>query len=751
MQPVEGPSTAVARGGSPWSNDFLIDPQGRRVQDPHVKQAQAGPSFSQQTRMDGPRFQQYHGQQYPSYQQGPQYGATHFGPSHMDMGVMQQPRILPAVASDQMGQTRAFEPEDRVWTEAFTAYDPEQQHRAPVQQIIEEQRVHQEPTAFEADQLAETAGRLVSTVEQDQNDKFKQSNFLNLMRKLRDREAGIQGSDIVESVEGMNTNTGPQAVDKGKARAIDATMEDGTSTSTRPRTQHEAYLRMQQAQANGLQIPLDAAAQESGDREWLNDLWAEEDARSAAIEEQARQKSRQAFLGDGGDVAARMREDDDLEAREFAKYQSMGTNVLGAQSRLQTGWEEDIEADEASKEDFVGRRWEGTKGRGRPGAQAAEWDKLQADWDAFEAGPMGLRASSHSREQEQQQRPFTAARVPSYQFQEKNPYLAHSSSTTRTHSLHSARASPSLDQVSPDLRSILESEAAVQMDPNDASAWYSLGVKQQENERETSAIAALHKSVELDPGMQAAWLALAVSYTNENNRIATFESIERWIDSSDKYRDVVRTHRAQQPEANIATGVGFGGATRKQYQSSTDRHGQIVSTLLSMARHGSSLGEVDADVQVALGVLFNASDDFSKAVDCFSSAISVRPDDWLLYNRLGAVLSNSGRSEEALEYYRWALELKPDFARCHFNLAISCLNLKRYEEAARHCYAALVLQQTQEEEQQRQGGGESGRKDDANRSLWETLRISLELQGQSELAQRTRQRDISMFDGTEFE
>lgn len=54
----------------------------------------------------------------------------------------------------------------------------------------------------------------------------------------------------------------------------------------------------------------------------------------------------------------------------------------------------------------------------------------------------------------------------------------------------------------------------------------------------------------------------------------------------------------------------------------------------------------------------------------------MRPDDPLLYNRVGATLANSGRAAEALDYYYRALELNPSYIRARYNLGISCVNLK---------------------------------------------------------------------------
>lgn len=227
-------------------------------------------------------------------------------------------------------------------------------------------------------------------------------------------------------------------------------------------------------------------------------------------------------------------------------------------------------------------------------------------------------------------------------------------------------------------------EAAIQKDPTHVEAWVQLGMAQAQNEKETAAIRALEKAKSLDPNNAPALMTLAVSYTNEGYDSIAYRTLERWL--SIRYPSVISPN-----DLSSAAEIGF---TERQ-----ELHDRVTKLFIQAARLSPDGEHMDPDVQVGLGVLFYGAEEYEKAVDCFSAALastelgsSNRQNQvHLLWNRLGATLANSGKSEEAIAAYEKALTLRPNFVRARYNLGVSCINMSCYEEAAGHLLAALSM------------------------------------------------------------
>lgn len=216
-------------------------------------------------------------------------------------------------------------------------------------------------------------------------------------------------------------------------------------------------------------------------------------------------------------------------------------------------------------------------------------------------------------------------------------------------------------------------EAAVQEDPGHVDAWLKLGLVQTQNEKEVNGISALEQCLKLDPNNLDALMTISISYINEGYDFSAFSMLNRWLEA--KYGSLVTTPNID--EANI---------------DRFNLNKQVIARFLQVA---NSLPQVDPEVQLGLGTLFYANEDFSKTIDCFRAALDVHPNDELMWNRLGASLANSNRSEEAIQAYHKALNLKPSFVRARYNLAISSMNIGCYKEAAESLLTALSMHEVE--------------------------------------------------------
>ncbi|DBB03443.1 hypothetical protein WJX82_005278 [Trebouxia sp. C0006] len=245
-----------------------------------------------------------------------------------------------------------------------------------------------------------------------------------------------------------------------------------------------------------------------------------------------------------------------------------------------------------------------------------------------------------------------------YVFKANNPFLD---------DLHSFAKAKSLFRHGILSEAVYALEAEVQRKPGNVDAWRLLGTVHAENDDDTQAIAAMAHALKADPTNAEVLLSLGVSYTNELDQRRALSYLHTWLANHAKHGPQIAG--MQHPDDNS----------------------QRLQWVVSLFEQAAAAAPADADVQAALGVLYNLSRNYDRAITAFRTALQVRPQDYSLWNKLGATLANSSQSGEAITAYQKALDLKPNYMRAWTNMGISQANVGNYDASARYYVRALSL------------------------------------------------------------
>ncbi|XP_023639322.1 peroxisome biogenesis protein 5 [Capsella rubella] len=241
-------------------------------------------------------------------------------------------------------------------------------------------------------------------------------------------------------------------------------------------------------------------------------------------------------------------------------------------------------------------------------------------------------------------------------------------------------------------------EAEVMKNPENAEGWRLLGVTHAENDDDQQAIAAMMRAQEADPTNLEVLLALGVSHTNELEQATALKYLYGWLRNHPKY-----------------------GAIAPPELADSLYHADIAR----LFNEASQMNPEDADVHIVLGVLYNLSRDFDKAITSFQTALQLKPNDYSLWNKLGATQANSVQSADAISAYQQALDLKPNYVRAWANMGISYANQGMYKESIPYYVRALAM---------------NPKADNA----WQYLRLSLSCASRQDLIEACESRNLDL-------
>ncbi|KAI4321758.1 hypothetical protein MLD38_035105 [Melastoma candidum] len=242
-----------------------------------------------------------------------------------------------------------------------------------------------------------------------------------------------------------------------------------------------------------------------------------------------------------------------------------------------------------------------------------------------------------------------------YVFSDMNPYVGHPNPLKEGQELFRKGLLS---------EAILALEAEVIKNPENSEGWRLLGITHAENDDDQQAIAAMMKAQEADPTNLEVLLALGVSHTNELEQAAALRYLYGWLHHHPKYGTLASP---AMPEVFYHTDVA------------------------RLFQDASQMSPEDADVHIVLGVLYNLSREYDRAIESFRRALELRPNDYSLWNKLGATQANSVQSADAILAYQKALDLKPNYVRAWANMGISYANQGMYEESISYYVRALAM------------------------------------------------------------
>lgn len=187
-------------------------------------------------------------------------------------------------------------------------------------------------------------------------------------------------------------------------------------------------------------------------------------------------------------------------------------------------------------------------------------------------------------------------------------------------------------------------------------------------------------------------------------------------DPTSALRELLEAERLNPKDPHIQFALGWAYSAKgrfplalEHYQKTlvldpkyTEAHNAMGATYLEVGKWDEALHEFELVlkdllyltpfyVQNNIGWAYYKKGESAKAIESFKRAISMKPDFGLAYYNLGLVYKDGKQPAEAIPAFRLAAEKAPNFLEAHFQLGLLYFNAQKYGEAKKSFQEVIRL------------------------------------------------------------
>lgn len=156
--------------------------------------------------------------------------------------------------------------------------------------------------------------------------------------------------------------------------------------------------------------------------------------------------------------------------------------------------------------------------------------------------------------------------------------------------------------------------------------------------------------------------------------------------------------------AGIGTLLGRFGEGPADFVCRPGAVSQLGSAVVSPRRRLVLSGALCGILLVSLGFLtWRQTAQYHDLSALYTATLQKNPGCWMAYYNLGIVFSEKGKADQAIDHYRQAIALRPDYAEAHYNLGRLLVEHGELTDAIAHYERAAAINPADEEAQNNLG------------------------------------------------